>query len=205
LATNDQFISLASSSSSERELRSSWAETARLNNSQLGMWIFLATVTMLFAGFTSAIFVRREALDWQPIPVPSLLWLNTALLLASSAGIERVRALFQQQKKGAARGWLLGSTLLGILFLVGQIAAWRELSAKGLYLSSNPHSAFFFILTGAHAAHLLGALIALGYLNVRLWLDHSTLGPRTAIKLCSTCWHFFDALWIYLFAMLFIL
>lgn len=174
-----------------------------LDPAQFGLWVFLATVTMLFAGFTSAILVRRTAPDWQPIPIPGLLWLNTAVLLSSTLTMERLRRLARQGRSDGIRTWLIATTLLGLLFLVGQVGAWRQLVARGLYLSSNPHSSFFYILTGAHGVHLLGGLVALACLLVRFLPDAPTSAPGTGVSLCATYWHFLDGLWVYLFVVLF--
>ena len=187
----------------ERNSRGSPGEQA-LTAGQIGLWAFLATVTMLFAGFTSAILVRRTAPDWQPIPIPGLLWVNTGVLLSSSFTMERVRRLARQQQASAMRSWLGVTALLGLLFLTGQVAAWRQLVARGLYLSSNPHSSFFYILTGTHGVHLLGGLFALGYLVARYVPDSSSPVRRTGLNLYATYWHFLDALWIYLFVVLFV-
>ncbi len=182
----------------------SWDEAPVLSAGQIGLWVFLASITMLFAGFTSAIFVRRTAADWQPMVAPGLLWLNTAFLLSSSITIERVRGFVRLGRWQSARVWLLGTTLLGVLFLAGQIAVWRELVARGVYLSGNPHSAFFYILTGAHAVHLAGGLAALAYLLARFRSASRNSASESSLKLCATYWHFLDGLWIYLFVVLFV-
>jgi cytochrome c oxidase subunit 3 len=109
------------------------------------------------------------------------------------------------------------TALFGILFLIGQLGAWRQLAANGVYLPSNPHSSFFYILTGAHVAHLLGGLLALAYLLIRTLpgssapsppraIDHDErLAPIMTLNLCATYWHFVDGLWVYLFVVLFVL
>lgn len=163
----------------------------------LGLWFFLANVTMLFAGFTSAILVRRAMPDWQPLPLPPLLWVNTTVLFASSLTLERARTMARQNLLPQTRVWVLGTAVLGALFLSGQIGAWEQLRALGVFLPSNPHSSFFYILTGVHGAHLFGGLAALAYLVAR---------PvrKGTLNLCATYWHFLDGLWLYLFIMLFV-
>lgn len=179
-----------------------WSAEARalsVDTAELGLWMFLASVTMLFAGFTSAYLVRQTTgSDWQPMPLPAVLWLNTVLLGASSVTIERAR-----RAEASSTGWLLATAALGVAFLAGQVSAWQELAASGVFLPSHPHSSFFYILTGAHGIHLLGGL---GALAVALAGGRRGAWPRRArgLKLCALYWHFMGALWLYLFLVLFV-
>lgn len=180
------------------------AEPGRLavTSGQLGLWIFLATATMLFAGFTSAYLVRQAGPDWQPIPLPPLLWLNTGVIVASSFSLERGRAHILGQPAAGYR-WIVIAWLLGIGFLLGQVLAWKSLVDQGVYLPSNPHSSFFYILTGVHGLHVLGGLIALG----TQLLSHNRMSAsrwEKRLKLCATYWHFMGGLWLYLFVVLFV-
>ena len=93
--------------------------------------------------------------------------------------------------------WTAG-TALGILFLVGQALAWRELKAAGIFLATNPSSSFFYLLTAAHAVHLLGGITALSYVNVQALRLRLGPGKRTAVDISSWFWHFLDGLWVYL-------
>jgi cytochrome c oxidase subunit 3 len=172
-----------------------------IQTGQLGLWAFLATVVMLFAGFASAIFVRRAGGDWREMPLPDLLWINTAVLIASSITIELARSIFRRGRFSAARIWLATTAALGALFVAGQLIAWRQMVEAGFYLPTSPHSSFFFILTGLHAAHLLGGLSFLGYLVAQRVAQSESLSRR--IDLCSTYWHFVDGLWVCLLAVLF--
>lgn len=169
---------------------------------RLGLWMFLATVTMLFAAFASAYIVRRSGSDWQHVALPSILWLNTALLAASSVALEIANA------KGRRRRWPAAVTacgvaiVLGLAFLAGQIAGWRQMMASGVYLPTTPHSSFFFMLTGAHAAHIVAALAVL------VWgLRKTRSGARgpdawsAQMELCRTFWHYLGGVWLCLFAL----
>jgi len=91
-----------------------------------------------------------------------------------------------------------------MIFLMGQILAWQELAAGGVYLSTNPSSSFFYLLTGTHAVHLLGGVIALLYLSWRVWRRNSGGLGATALGVTALYWHFMDGLWIYLFLLLLI-
>jgi cytochrome c oxidase subunit 3 len=178
----------------------------------VGMWIALGSILMLFTALTSAYVVSSgRPQDWRPLWMPPLLWVSTALILASSASIEVARRAL---KKGSEQGYrraLLLTVLLGIGFLATQVMAWRQLVAQGIYLDSNPHSSFFYVLTGVHGLHLLGGILALDYLLLRNWRPRrSSSGNalaqekrQTAVDVVALYWHFMDGLWVYLFLLLF--
>lgn len=179
---------------------------------RIGMWVALCSITMLFTALTSAYIVRSRlatANDWQPISVPHMLWLSTALILLSSATFEASRRLLKRGDEQGYRRWLLATVLLGLGFLLTQWMAWRELVAKGIYLSTNPHSSFFYLLTGVHALHLVGGILMLGYLLARAWRMHteqraSAAKRQDSANAVALYWHFMDGLWIYLFLLLFL-
>ncbi len=167
---------------------------------RLGLWMFLATVTMLFAAFTSAYVVRRSGSDWRHIALPSILWLNSGILLASSVALEAARLHGERRRWQPAVAGMLVALLLGGGFLAGQVAAWRQMAAAGVYLPTSPHSAFFFMMTGAHAVHVVAALTLLtwgavatirGARNPRAWASR--------MGLCRTFWHYLGAVWLFLF------
>jgi cytochrome c oxidase subunit 3 len=122
-----------------------------------GLWLLLATLSMMFIGFTSAYMVRRAAADWRALPVPSVLVWNTAALLASSACLEIARRALGAWDLPGAQRFLAATGVLGALFAGGQTYAWRQLAEAGVFLSSNPHSSFFYLLTGVHLVHLAAA------------------------------------------------
>jgi cytochrome c oxidase subunit 3 len=163
---------------------------------QLGVWMFLATVVMLFAAFTSAYIVRRSASDWTPIELPWIVWMNTAVLIASSAVLESARRAGRRRYETASSLRLLAAAGLGALFLEGQVVAWRMLAALGVYVWTNPHSSFFFVLTGAHGTHMLAGLTLLVYTALRG--QHLDPPSRTRLMTVSaTFWHFLGVIWVY--------
>ncbi len=173
-----------------------------------GVWIGIAAITMSFAAYTSALIVRQGATpDWQHFKLPPILYLNTVLLLASSGTLERGRRLMLKEAPwrtaSASRGpaWLLLTLVLGLLFIAGQVVAWRDLAAQGLFLNTNPSSAFFYVFTALHALHLLGGVTALGYVLVRLYGSVAS-PPLSALDATSLYWHFMDVLWLYLLGVL---
>ncbi len=189
--------------SSRRERYPGHGAILPLNTAQVGLWALLATLSMLFAGFTSAYLVRRAGPDWQPVSFPVVLWLNTALLASSSLTLERARASLRRGRMNALKAWLLATMLLGLAFLVGQLFAWQQLAAQGIYVPTSPHSSFFYLLTAVHAVHLLGGLLALAYALGQAWRFRWTPAQPNALNLCATYWHFVDGIWIYLFFLLF--
>ena len=163
------------------------------------MWLGLGAVVMVFAAFTSAYVVRKGmSSDWRSIRLPSILWLNTAVILASSAMFERAR----KARRGDDLPWLSATAVLGLVFLTGQYVAWQQLRAAGIYLASNPSSSFFYLLTGAHGLHICGGIVALLYVVVRAW--SSPIWPRREAAIAATAlyWHFMGGLWIYIFLLL---
>jgi cytochrome c oxidase subunit III len=168
----------------------------------------MAAIVMFFMSLTSAYIVRKGlGTDWQATEMPRVLWLNTLVLLASSATIELARRRNAASPPSAeAREerfsrWWTATIALGILFLVGQLYAWRQLSAAGLFLRTNPSSSFFYVLTAAHGAHLIGGIFALLYVASRNW-NRSRITQETAADLAALYWHFMDGLWLFLFALL---
>src|SRR6266478_2952063 len=164
-----------------------------------GLMVLLAAVVMFFAALTSAFIVRRGLSDdWEHTRMPRVLFLSTAVLLASSAVLELARrALKAGRRESFNRLWTAGS-VLGVLFLACQYAAWLQLRAQGIYLATNPSSSFFYVLTAAHAVHLIGGVLALLYVSVQAFRLRLGPGKRTAIDVTAMYWHFLDGLWIYL-------
>jgi cytochrome c oxidase subunit 3 len=157
---------------------------------------------MSFAAFTSALFIRQASTDWTHIAAPRILFISTAVLLLSSCVMEMSRREFDgasdSQIKDRGKGLILlaASLVLGLAFVGGQYLAWRQLAAQGLYLATNPNSSFFYLLTGVHALHVLGGIVALVYLLAKLAARGSV--GRNLVNGVVVYWHFMAALWLYL-------
>jgi cytochrome c oxidase subunit III len=171
-----------------------------------GIWVVLASITMTFLAFTSALVVRQgSANDWRHLALPAILYFNTVVLLASSITLELARRQVGTFMGGlrteAAKPtrWLYITLFLGMLFVAGQYIAWIQLRSRGLYLATNPNSSFFYVLTAMHALHVsggLGGLVRVIYRLNRYVLQKSTLDAT------ATYWHFMDGLWVYLLLLL---
>jgi cytochrome c oxidase subunit III len=167
-----------------------------------GIWVGIAAIAMAFAALTSALIVRKGgAADWRHFTIPSILYFNTILLVASSITLELSRRRVTDFMRGVESSltsparWLYVTLGLGLLFVVGQYIAWRQLGAQGVYLASNPSSSFFYVLTAFHALHVLGGLG--GLVRVIRKLGDFSL-RRSTLDATARYWHFMDVLWIYL-------
>jgi len=173
-----------------------------------GIWVVLASITMTFAAFTSALIVRQgSALDWRHLTLPHILYFNTGVLFASSIALELARRGARavpgglKAQSGQPSRWLYAALTLGLLFVAGQYLAWAQLRAQGLYLATNPNSSFFYVLTAVHALHVMGGLG--GLLRVIRKMGNATLRKST-LDATAYYWHFMDGLWVYLLLLLWI-
>jgi cytochrome c oxidase subunit 3 len=170
---------------------------------KLGTWIGLGGIVMIFAAFTSAMVVRSGISgDWRAFDLPSVLWLSTAILLASSFALEKAKGLMRQKLDAGLRRWMGITAALGGLFLILQYVGWTELAARGIYLASNPSSSFFYLLTAAHGVHLLGGVIAMSYVMYRIWRPAVWVTREAVVESTALYWHFMDGLWVYLVLLL---
>jgi len=178
--------------------------------SRTGIWVALAAISMTFAAFTSALVVRQAtANDWKHLILPPILFINTILLLASSGTLEMARRRVAAFARGLATDrnsaslWLAATLALGLFFVAGQYVAWTQLRAQGLYLASNPNSSFFYVLTAAHALHVLGGLAGLLRVNYLFHRPVLTL-RRSTLDATSYYWHFMGVLWLYVLLVMWI-
>jgi cytochrome c oxidase subunit 3 len=167
-----------------------------------GVIIGMIASTMTFVALASTLILAHALNNhWVSLPIPRILWPNTALLLMSSVAIEMARDALKKGKRDRFNLlWWIG-TFLGAGFLAGQTVAWMQLRAAGIYMTTNPSHSLFYVLTLTHAAHAVGALIAL------LWVGIAALrfqlGPRkrTGVLITSIFWHFLDVMWLCLMAL----
>ena len=167
-----------------------------------GMTMGLAAILMFFMALVSAFIVRKGlSTDWQAFALPPVLYLNTILLLVSSVTIQMARRKLAREDMEGFRHWWFVTTALGLLFVGGQLLAWRQLVHEGVFLASNPSSSFFYVLTAAHGVRLLGGVIALVAIALWNW-KKAHITRSTATEMATIYWHFMDGLWIFLFLLL---
>jgi len=168
---------------------------------RIGIWLVLASVTMLFSALVSAYVVNRAKA--MPIVMPTILWLSTAVILVSSLTVEMARRALKRRIENRFKLWIGVTTALGFCFLVAQLLAWRQLSASGFYVNRNLHSGYSYLFTGLHGVHLIGGLIALAFVTFRKLEKWTALRRRVALDVTALYWHFLAVLWIVLFVLLF--
>ncbi len=168
----------------------------------VGLMGLLATVSMLFAAFTAAMLVRRTGNDWSQVHLPAILWANTAVLALSSAAVEMARAAVRREVSSATARWLALAGLLGVVFLGGQIWAWKTLIAQDVFLPTGPHAAFFYMLSGVHGLHVIGGLVALQWSSHRAHRGAYSGAHHAGLTHTAIYWHFVGAVWAYLLVLL---
>src|SRR5207245_2186762 len=156
-----------------------------------------------FALFISAYSMRMGMVDWRTMPVPRLLWFNTGVLVLSSIGLQWAYvAARRDDMEGVIIGLLAGGAS-AVMFLVGQLLAWHQLSVAGYFVAANPANSFFYLITAVHGLHLTGGLVALGRTTAKVWhRNAATAEMRLSVELCTIYWHFLLLVWVVLLGLL---
>jgi len=171
----------------------------------LAMRFLLVSITMLFVTIGFAYHERAKApAHWQQIQVPPLLWLSTALILASTWTLELGRGAFERKNSLRYARWLELTVAIGVAFLASQVLALRELAGQGIYLRNNPHSSLYYVLTAAHGLHLIGGILALVYLLIKASVRPEVVlfdfrRQRSRAAAAALYWHFLAGIWLCLF------
>ena len=170
---------------------------------KLALRVFLAVVAVLFMLLVTAYGVRMAYEDWRPAPQVNLLWANTLALVLSSVALQWAQYSVRRGQIDTMRVGLLAAGALTIVFLFGQLLAWQQMGTMVYFKVTNPAIAFFYLITGVHALHLLGGLVAWGRTVVRVWGDFEVAKVRQSVELCAVYWHFLLLVWLVLFGLLF--
>ncbi len=171
--------------------------------SRVVMWFLLLVVIMTFGGLISAYIVlaTNNSLEWQPFSLPFQVWVSTVLILASSVTYTIAKSALKKDNYSKAKGWFIATAVLGGTFISSQLLLWFELVNRGLYMRGNPYAGFFYILTSIHAIHVLGGIIALGYVLLRNWkrtISYAKEKRDAEAESIGWYWHTMDGLWLIL-------
>jgi len=200
---------------------------ARLRRARLGLIVGLTGIVMIFVSYSSAYVVRKGlptldpetgtlVHDWLPLQLPKFLLVNTLVLLVSTLTMELARRQAAREVLASCNSsvattprtetqgmpWLAVTGILGLSFLAGQWLVWRELAARGFYVSTSPSSSFFYLLTGTHGIHLLGGILALLAASAASLLRQPAESRAVAVDITAWYWHFMTFLWVYILCLL---
>ena len=173
-----------------------------LPTAKLGLRVFLVVATVVFSLIIVTYADRMLVPDWRALSEPLVLWLNTALLIASSIALQKARVSADRGREDGVRlGLLLGGGF-AFAFLIGQLIAWQQLIELGYFAATNPANAFFFLMTALHALHLLGGLVAWVRTSAKVRRGDAMDKIRLSVELCAVYWHFLLVIWLVMFALL---
>jgi cytochrome c oxidase subunit 3 len=168
------------------------------------MWLFIVSIVMLFAAFTSAYLVRKAEGNWVEFKLPDLFYYSTGVLIASSISMHAALIAAKKDQFNALRLSISITFVLGLVFLAMQYYGWAQLVEMNVYFVGNPSGSFVYVFSGLHGLHLISGLVVLLVALVAAFRLRINAKALTQIKICSTYWHFLDALWVYLFLFLLI-
>ena len=169
---------------------------------QVGLGVFLAVATSLFALLISAYHMRMVEADWANLTLPRVLWLNTVVLILASVAMQWTLFAARQGQIDSVRKGLIAGGAFTFSFLAGQLWAWQQLSVSGQFTASDPAYAFFLLLTALHGIHLLGGLTVWARATARAWRGIDIAKVRLSVELCTVYWHYLLLVWAVLFAVL---
>lgn len=178
------------------------AQTLSLPPAKVGLGVFLAVATSLFALLISAYFMRMMAADWTTLAVPKVLWLNTGVLILASVAMQRTRTAVRRRQIDRVKNGLIAAGVFSFSFLAGQLLAWQQLNASGYFAAASPANAFFYLLTALHGLHLLGGLWVWRRTTAKVFRGAEVGQVRLSVELCTVYWHYLLLVWLVLFALL---
>lgn len=163
------------------------------------LWIAIGSITMMFAGFTSAYIVKSNQAGWQPVQMPKIFFLSTVLILISSVTIFLAQKAMTAREMARYRALITTTAVLGLAFVATQILGFSQLWQQQITFKESVAGSFFYIITGVHALHVIGGIIALAVLFLRAYSAKTKFYSTAPVETAGLYWHFVDVLWIYLF------
>ena len=170
----------------------------RIHPHKFTLWVGLASIVMMFAGFTSAYIVKRNQVNWVTFELPIMFWYSTVVIIASSITLWLAQKAFVVRQMPRYRSLIVATLVLGVLFIVMQIIGFTQLWANGITLQKNVSFSFLYVIVGLHGLHVIGGIIALLILFAKAFSVKTRSYNVVPVEVMSTYWHFVDFLWIYL-------
>jgi cytochrome c oxidase subunit 3 len=179
------------------------AQRQKIHPHKLLLWIAIASICMMFAGWTSAFLVRKAQGNWLLFSLPTAFWVSTAVILASSVTMHLSIREFKKRNMGLYKKLISVTAILGVLFMLLQFWGFYEMHGQGVTLASNGEGisgSFIYVISGVHILHMLGGVIALVIVFfVVNFRKRTKVYSSNGLEILGTYWHFVDVLWIYLF------
>ena len=172
----------------------------RIHPQKFALWLAMASIIMMFGGFTSAYIVKHAAGNWLDFRLPDIFFASTIVLVISSISIETSYRSFLKGRENNYKWLLVLSLVLGITFIALQYIGWTELFSIGVDLKGNPSGSFLYLITGVHAAHIVGGVAAIIVACFHAFtLKYKVTDQRKhRFQLVVQYWHFVDLLWVYI-------
>lgn len=180
-------------------------EDAGVHPLKFSLWLIIISIIMMFGAFTSAYIVRREEGNWLEFNLPSVLLINTIIIIASSITMQLAYTAAKRNNLNQVKLMLMLTLGLGIAFLVGQWSVWGELVQNNIFfggVTSNPAGSFLYVLTGVHGFHIVSGIVFLILVLMAAFKYQVHSKKLLRIQLCTIYWHFLGGLWIYLYIFL---
>ena len=173
-----------------------------MNPSKFIVWLFIVTITMLFAALTSAYVVKQSGGDWLNFNLPGMFWITSTIIIVSSITMQLALTSAKEDRFSRLKMYLILTALLGVAFLFGQYQSWKQLVDMDVYFVGNPAGSFLYVLTGLHGVHIFSGLIFLIVVIASSFKLKTQSKSLIRIEMCTTYWHFLGGLWLYLFLFL---
>jgi cytochrome c oxidase subunit 3 len=173
-----------------------------MNPSKFIVWLFIVTITMLFAALTSAYVVKQSGGDWLNFNLPGMFWITSTIIIVSSITMQLALKSAKEDRFSRLKMYLILTALLGVAFLFGQYQSWKQLVDMDVYFVGNPAGSFLYVLTGLHGVHIISGLIFLIVVIASSFKLKTHSKSLIRIEMCTTYWHFLGGLWLYLFVFL---
>ncbi len=183
-------------------------EQEKVNRAKKNMlWFGIISLTMSFAGLTSAYVVSKERPDWlSDFEIPQAFYISLAVIIVSSITVHFAKTSISKSKNSQGLLLLVTTFILGIIFVAFQFVGFSEIVANGYYFTGSESSittSFIYLVVLLHMAHVFAGLISLLVVIYNQYKLKYENGKTLGIELAATFWHFVDIVWIYLFLFLY--
>lgn len=170
----------------------------KIHPHKFNLWVAIGSMMMMFAGLTSAYIVKRNQANWTSFEIPTLFWVSTIVIVASSITMYLSLRAFRARNVKQHRSLFFITLLLGVIFIGTQLLGFKQLYDQGFTLQKNVAFSFLYVIVGLHAVHVIGGIVALIVMNIKALSNKSRQYSAVPFEVMSTYWHFVDVLWLYL-------